>query len=82
MAHVRYLGMVTAMDDLVESMTNDLKAKGMYENSVFIFSSDNGGTTQYGATNYPLKGQKATLFEGGVRVPGFVYSPKHVVNPG
>ena len=36
-----YLGMVTAMDDLVGSLINDLKAKGMYEDSVIIFSSDN-----------------------------------------
>jgi arylsulfatase B len=77
-----YLGMVTAMDDLVGSLINDLKASGMYEDSVIIFSSDNGGMLNLGATNYPLTGQKSTLFEGGVRVPGFVHSPNHIVNPG
>ena len=77
-----YLGMVTAMDDLVGSLINDLKANGMYEDSVILFSSDNGGMLNLGATNYPLTGQKSTLFEGGVRVPGFVYSPNHIVNPG
>ena len=77
-----YLGMVTAMDDLVGSLIKDLKAKGMYEDSVIIFSSDNGGNMNLGATNNPLKGQKIFLFEGGVRVNGFVHSPNHIVNPG
>ena len=40
--------MVTAMDDLIGSMIKDLKSKGMYEDSVIIFSSDNGGPTQFG----------------------------------
>ena len=61
---------------------DDLKAKGMYEDSVIIFSSDNGGNMNLGATNNPLKGQKIFLFEGGVRVNGFVHSPNHIVNPG
>ena len=49
-----YLGMVTAMDDLVGSLINDLKAKGMYEDSVIIFSSDNGGNMNLGATTHYL----------------------------
>ena len=74
--------MVTAMDDLVGSLIDDLIANGMYEDSVIIFSSDNGGATGQGADNYPLHGQKGTLYEGGIRVPGFVTSPKHIKNPG
>ena len=78
---VTYLGMVTGVDDTIKQVTEALKAKGMYDNSVIIFSSDNGGNMNLGATNNPLKGQKTLLFEGGVRVPGFVHSPNHIVNP-
>ena len=51
-----------------------------YDNSVIVFISDNGArfiSTVEGADkpNYPLKGFKNTIYEGGARVPGFVHSP-------
>ena len=78
-----YLGMVTAMDDFVGTLVQSLKKQGMYEDTVIIFSSDNGGLVDAGgASNLPLKGQKSMLYEGGIRVPGFVHSPNFVKNPG
>ena len=78
-----YLGMVTAMDDFVGTLVTSLKNQGIYEDTIIIFSSDNGGLLDAGgASNLPLKGQKSTLYEGGVRVPGFVHSPNFVKNPG
>ena len=67
--------MVTATDDLVGQIKDALVAKGMWDNTVFIFASDNGGLATGGASNWPLRGSKKTYFEGGLRVPSFMYSP-------
>ncbi len=71
-----YLGMVTAMDDLIGNITQELHANSLYENSIILFISDNGGNERTGgASNDPLKGQKGQLYEGGVRTPSFIHSP-------
>ena len=78
-----YLGMVTAMDDVLKNLVEELKIQDMYENSIIIFSSDNGGLTgRGGASNEPLRGMKGDVYEGGIRVPGFVHSPQYVKQPG
>ena len=70
-----YLGMVTAMDDFVGNVTSELKASGLYENTVMVFISDNGGSVPDSASNEPLKGTKGLLYEGAVRTPSFINSP-------
>ena len=47
----------------------------MYENSVIICASDNGGSPTDGGNNWPFRGSKKTYNEGGVHVPAFVHSP-------
>ncbi|XP_077994621.1 arylsulfatase I-like [Glandiceps talaboti] len=74
-----FAGMVSALDDSIGNITKVLKETGLYNNSVIIFSTDNGGPPagfdmNY-ASNWPLRGTKATLWEGGVRGDGFVHSP-------
>jgi len=67
------------MDDSVGQIVDQLRQSNMLENSIIIFSSDNGGPAQgfnlNFASNYPLKGVKNTLWEGGVRAAGLIWSP-------
>ena len=66
--------MVSVTDDVIDSIVKALNETGMYENTVIMFSSDNGGEPGF-SSNLPLRGAKASSWEGGVRVPGFIHSP-------
>ena len=66
-----YLGMVTAMDFAVGRIIKALEKQNMISNTLIIFMSDNGGMPKSG-NNWPLRGGKHTLFEGGTRVPAFI----------
>ncbi|CAN0500324.1 unnamed protein product, partial [Laminaria digitata] len=47
---------------------------GMLDNTLVVLASDNGGCPSGGGSNYPYRGFKHTMFEGGVRTPALVYS--------
>lgn len=70
-----------ALDDALGRTVAALDRANMLRNLVFLFSSDNGGpsvldaTYNTGASNWPLRGQKFTMWEGGVRVASFLWSP-------
>lgn len=66
--------MTTELDYGVGNVTAALKATGLYENSVMVLVSDNGGPLDH-STNAPLRGGKATEWEGGYRVEAWVHSP-------
>ena len=67
-----YLGMGSCMDEGIGNITAALKARpGMWENTLLLFSADNGGEITTGGNNYPLRGGKYTDFEGGTRNVAF-----------
>lgn len=68
-----YHAMVNYLDDVVGELVDALKSKGMWDNLLLVTSSDNGGPVYPGggANNYPLKGGKASDWQGGVRVNAF-----------
>mmetsp|Transcript_21788 Transcript_21788/g.40602 ORF Transcript_21788/g.40602 Transcript_21788/m.40602 type:complete len:592 (+) Transcript_21788:44-1819(+) len=67
--------MLRATDRVFEKMVESLKSKGMYDDSIIIVMSDNGGCPYYSGYNVPLRGHKNTVYEGGVRVNAFIHSP-------
>lgn len=76
-----YAAMVQSMDEAVGKVLGQLKKAGIADNTVIVFTSDNGGLTQrYGkddgfTDNYPLRRGKGSAYEGGVRVPMIVKWP-------
>jgi arylsulfatase A-like enzyme len=67
--------MTTCMDDAIGEIVAELGKRGMAENTLILFSSDNGGPVGEAADNGPLRSGKGTLYEGGVRVPAFAVWP-------
>lgn len=63
---LEYLACVTAMDAAIGRVLDLLDETGQADNTLVIFFSDNGGSG--GASNAPLRGRKAQMFEGGLRV--------------
>ena len=76
-AHRRaYMAMVDALDSAIGEVIRALKEKSILENTLIVFSSDNGGIPD--ADNRPLRSIKGDSFEGGVRVPCIAWWPGRI----
>ena len=76
--HAVYAAMVEAMDDAVGKVLQQLEDSGVADNTIVIFTSDNGGlSTSEGSptSNLPLRGGKGWVYEGGIREPWIIRYP-------
>ncbi|KAK7089140.1 arylsulfatase B-like [Littorina saxatilis] len=74
-------GMMAAVDEGLKNITDDLKAHGLMDDLLVVFTSDDGGDHEEGSSNWPLRGNKRTLWEGGIRVNTFMYSESRDILP-
>lgn len=79
-----FAAMVSLLDKYVGDVMQELKELGIDDNTIVIFTSDNGPHMEGGAdpeffnSNGPLRGVKRDVYEGGIRVPMIVRYPNHV----
>ena len=74
-AIARFFGMIANIDDNLGRLEKFLTQRGLRENTVLIFMTDNGGTAGVPFYNAGMRGTKVTLWEGGHRVPCFIRWP-------
>ncbi|MHC4111169.1 MAG: sulfatase family protein [Planctomycetota bacterium] len=65
----RLVALIEHMDDGIGKVIATLKDKGLDNNTLIVFTSDNGGQLNVGANNGPLRAGKQDMYEGGIRVP-------------
>lgn len=75
-----YSAMIAQLDRRIGDVMAELKRAGIDDNTLVIFTSDNGGAWYNGMPdlNAPYRGWKATFFEGGIRTPLFMRWPGHI----
>jgi len=77
-----YAGELATLDSNIGRLINALKQAGKYENTIIVFTGDNGGRTSYfnshPTSNHPLRTGKTFVFEGGIKTPLLIHWPGHL----
>jgi arylsulfatase A-like enzyme len=74
----KMVALIEHLDDGVGKVLASLKDEGLEDNTVVIFTSDNGGDMPAGASNGTLRGTKGEMYEGGFREPTAMVWPGHI----
>ncbi|MDF1756012.1 MAG: sulfatase [Verrucomicrobiales bacterium] len=74
-ANVKYAAMVESVDEAVGRVVNKLKEHELWEDTLVIFTSDNGGLKPAATDNSPIRQGKGGIYEGGIRVPLIIRLP-------
>jgi arylsulfatase B len=74
-ARANFLGMIANIDDNVGQLRSFLREEGLEENTIFIFTTDNGTASGETIFNAQMRGKKGSEYDGGHRVPFFVHWP-------
>jgi len=74
-----YAALISSVDDSLGKIRKTLKRLKLSDNTIIVFTSDNGGLPQV-TDNSPYRDGKGSAYEGGVRVPFIIYWPKASAN--
>ena len=74
----KLVALIEHMDAGIGKVMEALKETGLSDNTLVIFTSDNGGQLDVGATNGPLRAGKGDLYEGGIREPMCMVWPRRI----
>jgi len=72
------VALIEHMDATIGLVLQALKSSGLANNTIVVFTSDNGGALNHGGTNGALRDGKGSMYEGGLKVPTAVVWPGHV----